>query len=203
MNGIRTIRFMNEHSFTFFTGISVRALRGKTQDHFLTLRHSHLGGFMRSKIQLLQIIFACLLLSGMVFAQGVGASGDIRGTVTDPQGAVLSGATITATDVDKGIKHTVSSDSDGAYHFASLSPATYSVSVAKSGFQTEVAKSVVVNVGQTSTVDFPMKVSQVSEQVEVTAEAPVVETERGGQANVIDDRAIQALPMNRRDYLTF
>lgn len=158
---------------------------------------------MRSKIQFLQIVFACLLLSGMVFAQGVGASGDIRGTVTDPQGAVLGGATVTATDVDKGIKHSVTSDGDGQYHFTSLSPATYSVSVAKSGFQTEVAKSVVVNIGQTSTVDFPMKVSQVSEQVEVTAEPPVVETQRGGQANVVNEQAIRELPINRRDYLTF
>ena len=158
---------------------------------------------MRSKIHLLRIIFACLLLSGMVFAQGVGASGDIRGSVTDPSGAVVNGATVTATDVDKGIKHTVVTDGDGQFRFVSLPPASYSVSVSKSGFQTEVAKSVVVNVGQTSSVNFPMKVSQVSEQVEVTAEAPVVETERGGQSNVVNEQAIRDLPMNRRDYLTF
>ena len=158
---------------------------------------------MRSKIHLLRIIFACLLLSGMVFAQGVGASGDLRGSVTDPSGAVVGGATVTATDVDKGIKHTVTTDGDGQFRFASLPPASYSVTVSKSGFQTEVAKSVVVNVGQTSSVNFPMKVSQVSEQVEVTAEAPVVETERGGQSDVVDERAIRDLPMNRRDYLTF
>src|SRR5579864_8808066 len=98
---------------------------------------------MRSKIHLLRIIFACLLLSGMVFAQGVGASGDLRGSVTDPSGAVVGGATVTATDVDKGIKHTVTTDGDGQFRFASLPPASYSVTVSKSGFQTEVAKSVV------------------------------------------------------------
>ena len=84
-----------------------------------------------------------------------------------------------------------------------LPPATYSVSVSKSGFQSEVAKNVVVNIGQTATVNFPMKVSQVSEQIEVTTEPPVVETERGGQANVVDEGDIRDLPMNRRDYLTF
>ena len=158
---------------------------------------------MRSKIQLLRIIFACLLLSGMVYAQGLGASGDIRGTVTDPSGAVVGDASITATDITKGSKHTVVSDSNGVYRLASLPPASYSVSVAKTGFQSEVAKNVVVNVGQTSTVDFPMKVSQASEQVEVTAELPVVETERGGQSNVVNEQTIRDLPMNRRDYLTF
>jgi hypothetical protein len=66
-----------------------------------------------------------------------------------------------------------------------------------------VAKSVVVNIGQTNIVNFPMKVSQVSEQIEVTTEPPVVETERGAQANVVSEQYIRELPINRRDYLTF
>jgi hypothetical protein len=158
---------------------------------------------MRSKIHLLRIILACLLLSGLAFAQGLGASGDIKGTVTDPSGAVVNDASVTATDIARGIKHTVTTDANGQFRFAALPPTAYSLSVSKSGFQSEVAKNIVVTVGQTNTVDFPMKVSQVSEQVEVTAEAPIVETERGGQSNVIDQRAINDLPMNRRDYLTF
>jgi len=157
---------------------------------------------MRS-IHILRIFRASLLLTGMVFAQGVGASGDIRGTVTDPSGAVVTNATVTATDIARGIKHTVVTDNNGQYRLTGLQPATYSLSVSKSGFQSELAKNVVVNVGQTSTVDFPMKVSQVSEQVEVTAEPPVVETERGAQANVVTEQTIRDLPINRRDYLTF
>jgi hypothetical protein len=154
-------------------------------------------------IRLLRIVLTCLLLGGMVYAQGVGASGDIRGTVTDPSGAVVSNANVTATDVAKGIRHTVATDNSGQFHLTGLQPATYSLSIAKAGFQSEVAKNVVVNVGQTSTVDFPMKVSQVSEQVEVTAEPPVVETERGAQANVLTEQTIRDLPINRRDYLSF
>jgi hypothetical protein len=157
---------------------------------------------MRS-IHLLKIVLACLLLAGMVYAQGVGASGDIKGTVTDPSGAVVTNATVTATDVDKGIKHTVTTDNNGQYRLTGMPPATYSVGVSKSGFQPEVAKNVVVNIGQTSTVDFPMKVSQVSEQIEVTTEPPVVETEKGAQANVVSEQYIRELPINRRDYLTF
>src|SRR5262249_57245346 len=62
---------------------------------------------------------------------------------------------------------------------------------------------VVVTLGQTSTVDFPMKVSQVSEQIEVTTEPPAVETEKSAQANVISEQYIRELPINRRDYLTY
>jgi hypothetical protein len=154
-------------------------------------------------VHLLRIFLASMLLTGVVFAQGIGASGDIRGTVTDPSGAVVTGANVTATDIAKGIKHTVATDANGQYRLTGLQPATYSLSVSKSGFQSELAKNVVVNIGQTSTVDFPMKVSQVSEQVEVTAEPPVVETERGAQANVVTEQTIRDLPINRRDYLTF
>jgi carboxypeptidase family protein/TonB-dependent receptor-like protein len=157
---------------------------------------------MRS-INLLRVVLACLLLAGMALAQGVGASGDIKGTVTDPSGAVVANATVTATDVEKGIKHTVTTDNNGQFHLTGLPPAAYSVSVTKTGFQPEVAKSVVVNVGQTSSINFPMKVSQVSEQIEVTTEPPVVETERGAQANVVNEQYIRELPINRRDYLTF
>lgn len=157
---------------------------------------------MRS-INLLRVVLACFLLAGMAFAQGVGASGDIKGTVSDPSGAVVAGAVVTATDVDKGIKHTVSTDANGQFYIAGLPPAVYSVSVTKSGFQPEVAKSVTVNIGQTATVSFPMKVSTVSEQIEVTTEAPVVETDRGGQSNIVSEQYIRELPINRRDYLTF
>lgn len=158
---------------------------------------------MRSRVHLFRIVLACLLFTGMVYAQGIGASGDIKGTVTDPSGAVVGNATVTATDVANGIKHTVGTDNNGQFRLTGLKPATYSVSVSKTGFQSEIAKNVVVHIGQTSMVDFPMKVSQVSEQVEVTAEVPVVETDRGGQANVVNEQYIRELPINRRDYLTF
>jgi len=150
---------------------------------------------------------SCLLLGGMTgamaHAQGLGASGDISGSVTDPSSAVIANASVTVTDVAKGTKRTVTTDSGGEYRAFSLLPSTYSVTVVKTGFQTEIAKSVVVNVGQTTFLDFHMKVSQVSEAIEVTTEPLVVETDRGSQANVIDTQLIQDLPINRRDYLTF
>ena len=150
-----------------------------------------------------KILVVLVLLTGLVYAQGVGASGDIKGTVTDPSGAIVSGANVTVTDVAKGTKHNVTTDATGVYHVVGLLPSTYSVSVSKAGFQSEIAKAVPVIIGQTATMNFQLKVSQVSESVEVTAEVPVVETTKGSQGNVISQQQITDLPINRRDYLTF
>ena len=148
-------------------------------------------------------VLMCTLISGMAVAQGTGSSGDITGTVTDPSGAIVANATVTVTDVAKGTKRTVITGDSGTYRFIGLMPATYSVSISKTGFQPEIVKTVVVAVGQTATVDFHLKVSKAAEFVEVTTEAPVIDTQASAQANVIDKETIQDLPINRRDYLTF
>lgn len=147
-------------------------------------------------------LFVCLLMvAGMAFGQGTGASGEIRGTVTDPTGAVLSKATVTATDAAKGTKRVAVSDTEGEYHFTSLPPAVYDISIQSGGFQTVSQKGVEVNVGQTVTLDFKLKVSKAAESVEVTTEPPMVDTQQAGQANVITKQQIEDLPINQRNYL--
>jgi len=146
----------------------------------------------------------CLLMGcGIAVAQGVGASGDIQGTVTDPTGAVLANVAITVTDAEKGIRRTALTDDRGQYRLPGLGPAVYQVSAQLAGFNNELHKGIVVNVGETSTVDFHLKVSATSEQVEVTGEPPVVETTRGSESNVVDQQYIQDLPIDQRDYLSF
>jgi len=152
---------------------------------------------------LAKVLFACLVIGRMAFGQGVADSGDIAGTVTDPSHAVVADATVTVTSAEKGIKRAATSNERGEFRVVSLQPATYSVSIAKTGFQPEIVKSVTVTVGQTSVVDFHLKVSPSTETIEVTAEAPLVETEKGHQGNVINQQLIANLPINRRDYLTF
>jgi len=71
------------------------------------------------------------------------------------------------------------------------------------GFESQVQKNVVLDLGETLVVDFRMKVSAGKEVVEVTSEPPVVDTARGSQAGVVEERSIQQLPIDRRDYLTF
>src|SRR5215469_12163627 len=123
-----------------------------------------------------------LVLLGFVanlFAQGVGTSGDIRGTIKDPSGAVMQNVAVAVVETDKGIRHTVATDSVGQYRITGLAPANYEISVAMPGFESQVRKNVLLNLGETVIVDFEMKVSAGREIVEVLAESPVVDTARG------------------------
>jgi hypothetical protein len=135
--------------------------------------------------------------------QGVGSSGNIRGTVTDSSGAVLPNVTVIIADPDTGFQRTVTTDGTGQFQTTGLPPAVYNITAQGRGFGTQLRKGVVVSVGQTTTADFKMSVSQVAVEVQVTGETPVVETERGSQANSVPERYIMDLPINRRDYLTF
>jgi hypothetical protein len=148
---------------------------------------------------LLGLILAC----GEARAQGVGASGDIKGAVTDPSGAVVAGATIVAEQAEKGIRRTAVSDASGQYRLAGLPPTTYSVTAESTGFQTEVQMGAVVTIGTTTLLDFQLKLASGATQVEVTAAPPVVETERGSEANTLTEQDLTDLPIDRRDYLTF
>jgi hypothetical protein len=158
---------------------------------------------MKSIRILAYIAVFLLVYSGITLAQGVGASGTITGTVTDSSGAVIANANVTATDPARGTRRTSSTDSAGHYEITGLAPSTYDLTIDHGGFQTVLQKKVTLTVGQTLGLNFSMQVSQVSSTIEVTTEAPLVETESGKQANTITTRYIQDLPINRRDYLTF
>src|SRR5260370_42455402 len=111
------------------------------------------------KSTLLKVLFVLgLLLAGSVtFAQGVGSSGGIRGTLTDPAGGVIPKATIAAEDAEKGIRRTSVTDENGQYEFAGLPPSTYRLTAKISGFQTEIPSDVVVTVGQAGNLGFRTK----------------------------------------------
>src|SRR6266478_2605655 len=152
----------------------------------------------------LLVIVAGLLPAGPVAsAQGVGAAADLTGIVTDPTGAGVPNAKVTVIDAAKGIERSAVTDEHGFYRMSGLAPATYKVSVEHAGFQTEVVPTLTLTVGQTIVFDFHLKLAGISGQVEVTSELPVVETERGSQANTLTQQYIADLPINRRDYLTF
>jgi Carboxypeptidase regulatory-like domain len=136
-------------------------------------------------------------------AQGVGASADLTGTVTDPSGADVPNAKVTVLDTAKGLQRSVVTDEHGFYHLSALPPASYKLSVEHAGFQTEVIPSLSLTVGQTFGLDFHLKLAALSGQVEVSSELPAVETERGSQANTLTQEDIAQLPIDRRDYLTF
>ncbi len=139
----------------------------------------------------------------MVHAQGVGSSGNIKGTVTDANAANVPKATIVVVATQTGLRRTVETTVSGQYVVPGLSPATYDVSAEVRGFQTEVRKGVVVGIGQTALVDFQLKVTGVVLTVDVPYAVPVVDTTQGQQANTIEEKFIRDLPINRRDYLSY
>ena len=153
----------------------------------------------------LAYVLVCFLCAAtfMAHAQGVGSSGEITGAVTDSSGAALPRATVNVVDTQTDLKRTVIADGTGQFRVAGLSPATYDVSAELPGFATEIRRGVPVAIGQTVVSDFRLKPSQVATVVEVTDQPPVVETERGSQADRISQQYIADLPIDRRDYLTF
>src|SRR6266852_5013756 len=160
---------------------------------------------MKSSLRASLFVFLAGLLpaSPVVCAQGVGASADLTGTVSDPSAAGVPNAKVTVTDSARGIQRSVVTDEHGFYRLSGLAPAGYKVSVEHAGFQTEVIPTVDLTVGQTFVLDFHLKLAGLSGQIEVTSELPVVETERGSQATNITQADIAQLPIDRRDYLTF
>jgi len=158
---------------------------------------------MKKFISLIGSGLLCLLLQGGAHAQGVGSSGDIKGTVTDPNGATLPNVAVAVVGTQTGLRRTAMTDDTGQYRVTNLPPAAYDVSAELHGFDTAVRKGVTVTIGETVLADFQLKVAGIAGVVDVTSEGPVVETERAGQANTIEEKYIRDLPINRRDYLTY
>src|SRR5215470_8907249 len=153
-----------------------------------------------SLVGFLQCLF---ILFPPACAQSASNSGDIRGTLTDASGAVLPKATVTAVDSQTGLHRAAVSDANGQFRLTGLPPAIYDLTAELPGFSTQSRKGLALAIGQTVVFDFRLQVSAVPVVVEVTDQPPIVEIDRGSQANSVPERYIADLPIDRRDYLTF
>src|SRR5213083_1428724 len=115
--------------------------------------------------KLLAGIVLCVLAPIHTFSQTSNAT--LGGTVSDATGALIPGVTVTATNTGTGIVNTALTNEAGAYQLASLQPGTYKVSAELPGFQTQVANTVVLGLGQQARFNFTLQVSTVSQTVEV------------------------------------
>ena len=120
----------------------------------------------------------------------------ITGTVTDDTGASIKGATITAKDVERGTSLVTKTNDSGAYNLPRVPVGTYEVSISAQGFQTTVQKNVTLILNQTARLDTKMKVGQMTEVVEVTAAAPVLQTDTSLTGNLIDSNTAINLPLS-------
>lgn len=144
-----------------------------------------------------------LMLSVSIFAQSQATTGLIQGVVVDPNGAVVSGATITVRNTETGFERTIQSNSDGLFSAPLLPLGRYRVTTSSSGFTNSVLENVAVTIGQTQSFRIEMKVGGAVVSVDVSSEAEGVETGRTELSTQINDRAVQNLPINRRDFSRF
>jgi Carboxypeptidase regulatory-like domain/TonB dependent receptor-like, beta-barrel len=127
-------------------------------------------------------------------------TGGITGIVTDQSGAVVSGAKVTITDVDRGTSLTTTTDAQGEYVVSPLKIGRYTVTIEKSGFQKTVLGPVTIDVQERPAVNAKLKIGSVSETITITTEGPQLETDTSDLGQVQDSRTIETLPLNGRNY---
>ncbi len=153
-------------------------------------------------------LFSCLtaVLLVATAALGQGAyQAQIRGTVTDQSGAVVANAAITITNDATSISQSTTSDDHGQYILGGLRPAVYTIKVELSGFRVNEKKNIVLQVDQQTTVDFVLHPLGVSETMEVTETAPLLDTESATLGTEISSEYVHELPLANRSFfgLTF
>ena len=122
----------------------------------------------------------------------------LTGTVTDPNGAVVPGATVNATNVATNISSGTKTNQEGTYTFTALPPGEYTVAVEVTGFKRNVQTGIILQIAETSRLDIPLEVGAVTEEVSVVSQAPLVRSTSSEQGQVIDYKQIQSLPLNGR-----
>jgi hypothetical protein len=143
----------------------------------------------------------------LVLALSVGGSawgqkdtGNIAGTVRDASGAVVAGARVTVTDVERGLTYVATTSEIGDYVAGPLRVGKYTVTVEQPGFKKAVSVPVSLDVQQRIVVNFDLQIGQVGESIEVTGAAPLLETETSGLGQVIDNKRVANLPLNGRNF---
>jgi hypothetical protein len=144
----------------------------------------------------LLLVFVCALASVSVWAQG---TSQIQGIVTDATGSTIPGAEVKATQTDTGAVRTVTSGADGVYVLPNLPIGPYSLEVSKTGFTTYIQRGIVLQVASNPTVDVKLNIGAVTEQVQVEANAALVDTQGTSVGAVIENRRILELPLNGRN----
>jgi hypothetical protein len=152
------------------------------------------------RIDLILTLAALIAIAQPGWPQSI--TGDILGTVHDPSGAVVTGAKVTLTAVDTGIKFEATSDANGDYLFAQLKPGRYAVEATKEGFETGTVSDIDLLVGQRPRVDVALRVGATTQTVEVSAGGVVqLETQTSSMNQITQETAIENLPIVNRNFI--
>ena len=149
---------------------------------------------MKRLQQLCMIAFLCCCLPLTLANAQSAASAQISGTVVDPQGAVVPGAKVTATNQATGVQRSVNTTSTGNYVIPNLQPGTYDVSVNAKGFAPGTTKDIALKLGDQRDLGFKLGLAGSTESVEVTTEAPLIETTKTDVSSSVTSLDMERLP---------
>jgi Carboxypeptidase regulatory-like domain len=150
----------------------------------------------------LALAIIALLLAGAT-AYGQVDRAVLEGTVTDPSGGVIVGASVKAIALETGLSEEQQTNSKGYYRVSGLAVGGYTVTITKAGFKTQVIEDVRLRVGQTRTLDIPLGIGTINEQIDVKASTSPADRSSAEAATVIDTVQISELPNNGRDWASF
>src|SRR5918993_1357558 len=167
----------------------------------------------RKKTNMKRIVFALLALALLATpARALGPlepftgeggqfeTGTVVGTLKDSTGAVVPDAKVTLTNTQTGVTNEKTSDSNGSYEFFTVRPGTYVITAEKAGFSIALVDNIQVTVGARQRVDLNMAVGQLTEKVEVSASAVLLQTDSSDRSQAITGEQTKALPLNGREY---
>ena len=145
------------------------------------------------------VVFGC---ANSAFAQGA-ATAQLNGTVTDPSGGAVSGATIDLRNVATNTTSSATTNASGYYVFASLTPGNYELKTSFSGFANYTQTGIVLTVGETATVNVALQLASQGERVVVSTEAQTIEPTKTEISQVVGTTQIRSLPINGRLFTDF
>ena len=148
------------------------------------------------------IVCICTLAASVSRLSGQVATGRITGRVTDSAGAVVAGATVTITNDATSVAQTVRSSASGDYVFEAVNPGSYTLKAEASGFQQFISQGIQAHIQDRLTVDVKLSVGAVTQQVSVSAAAPLLQAEEASVGQTIEEQQINNMPLQSRDWTT-
>ncbi len=155
------------------------------------------------KLKTFSVSALVVLLASLAYGQGGAATGDLHITVKDPKGSLIPNATVTVSDIAKGLERVATGDGQGGYTVRQLPPGTYRVTVEAPGFGKSEVTDVNITVGGVVELPVSLALATGKEVVEVTSQADLIETSRTSTTDTIGQRSIDNLPINGRNYINF
>ncbi len=150
-------------------------------------------------------LFTLPLAASLILLVGISSLAQstavLQGKVTDPKGAVVPNASVVVRNEATSLERTAKTDGDGNYQLAALPVGNYRVEVQAQGFQTTTVSSLLVEVAQTVVQNFQLAIGDISQQVLVTSDAPVIESATTSVGTVINQRTVQEIPLNGRHFV--